>query len=829
MPTAAFWLAATVLAVPAALRAQCPPTWSPGQSTTHPVRSAFTLAVFDPDGSGPLPSALMAGGNFDVAGSSGVKVAGYDTGYWQPAGAGAPTGIVAASVVWNGRYVTTATSTNASRVSAWDGSSWQLLGNSTGYVQALAVYNGELIAAGSFTAIGGQSLVGIARWNGTSWQGLGSGLVGSALAMTVFNGSLHVGGLLSQAGGVTVANYALWNGTSWSAGPGCNGAVRSFATRIDSSPLNSWLYAGGEFSQVGAVAANRVVRVNASTNIWSSMPGLPGASCTAITVRSTGPTTFEVVAGIEDASSPQKVWRWTGSAWAVLGTIADLQAVPRRFAVYGGRLQVALSSPASVAGPCVINWDGAQWTPTTGASIDGQVHALSHRFGEAVVGGSFRRVAGTTLNRVARYRFGAWLPLGTGCDGPVHAIAHLANGDVVAGGSFTNAGGAPASGIARWNGFVWAPLGTGLDGPVRALLPLPDGSVIVGGDFVTAGGIVVNRIARWTGTAWQSLGVGADCGFDQPVLALAALPDGTIAVGGAFTRNGTVPAGPSRNHVARWNGTAWSDLGSGLDGIVRALTAMPDGLLVAGGEFLTAGPVAAVRLARWQGGAWQADPRFAPGATVRALAAAPGGVLFVGLDPAPGSTNLVRLGPDGSVELQALSGESVQALVFLSSGSTLAGGAFLAAGGVPSINLAQRNSGCPATVGYEGLGCLTSAGYLTLGGYDGSWIGSTCRGSALTFAPGSLAFDLVGFQSAATPLSALHPAGVAGCDLLVDWLVTQLLVPVAGVASTQITIPYDTSFVGMVLRQQVLALEFAGGNLTRLAGSNALRWTVGLP
>ncbi len=43
-------------------------------------------------------------------------------------------------------------------------------------VRALAVYNGELIAAGDFTMAGGVACNYIARWNGSSWQALFSGV-----------------------------------------------------------------------------------------------------------------------------------------------------------------------------------------------------------------------------------------------------------------------------------------------------------------------------------------------------------------------------------------------------------------------------------------------------------------------------------------------------------------------------------------------------------------------------------------------------------------------------------------------------------------------------
>ena len=52
-----------------------------------------------------------------------------------------------------------------------------------------------------------------------------------------------------------------------------------------------------------------------------------------------------------------------------------------------------------------------------------------------------------------------------------------------------------------------------------------------------------------------------------------------------------------------WNGTSWTNLGSGMDFVVEALA--HDGTnLYAGGSFTTAGGVAASLVAKWDGANW---------------------------------------------------------------------------------------------------------------------------------------------------------------------------------------------------------------------------------
>ncbi len=64
--------------------------------------------------------------------------------------------------------------------------------------------------------------------------------------------------------------------------------------------------------------------------------------------------------------------------------------------------------------------------------------------------------------------------------------------------------------------------------------------------------------------------------------------------------------GGSASHIARWDGSAWSALGSGITGavLVFALFSHDDGAgpaLYVGGDFSTAGGLAVDNLARWTG------------------------------------------------------------------------------------------------------------------------------------------------------------------------------------------------------------------------------------
>ena len=176
----------------------------------------------------------------------------------------------------------------------------------------------------------------------------------------------------------------------------------------------------------------------------------------------------------------------------------------------------------------------------------------------------------------------------------------------------------------------WFPVGGAVgdmtprpSGEVRALLDLDiDGTggggpnhIYAGGAFttLTTSGTVVNRIARFTpGGAWAALGTG----LNGTVNALASWDadndpaNGALLVaGGEFTTAGGAPA----NRVAIWNGATWAALGTGTSGTVRALCEYDEDRdgpnpprLFIGGQFDTAGGVTVNNIARWDGTAFTA-------------------------------------------------------------------------------------------------------------------------------------------------------------------------------------------------------------------------------
>src|SRR5258706_4906887 len=163
-------------------------------------------------------------------------------------------------------------------------------------------------------------------------------------------------------------------------------------------------------------------------------------------------------------------------------------------------------------------------------------------------------------------------------------------------------------------------------------------TVYVGGWFTSIGGIEVNYIAKWDGTSWSALGTGMD-----PFSSVSSLVViGTdLYAGGIFSTAG----GVSANCIAKWDGTSWSALGTGMSPFSQVSSLVVIGTdLYAGGSFTTAGGVSANNIAKWDGTIWSA----------------------------------LGTGLDGSVYCLAVSGTDLYA-----------GGSFTTAGGVSANNIAK--------------------------------------------------------------------------------------------------------------------------------------------
>lgn len=274
----------------------------------------------------------------------------------------------------------------------------------------------------------------------------------------------------------------------------------------------------------------------------------------------------------------------------------------------------------------IVKWDGSSWSKVTTTALTPRatpyVATIAKSGTDLFVGGVFTAAAGS--NNVAKIdSSGAVSALLKGVSGglydsDVEKITVDSGGNVFVGGVFgqaldaSSAAVSSTAGIAKWDGSAWSALGTGLDagtGFVKAVngLIAVGTDVYVGGQFSGAAGVTSARVAKWSGSAWSALGTGLNASLVATFANRASGTNAGLYAGGNFTK--TAGDVVTLNGVAKWDGSAWSALGSGVSGgsaVVETLAFDADGNLWAGGNFTSAGGVSANNIAKWDGTSWSA-------------------------------------------------------------------------------------------------------------------------------------------------------------------------------------------------------------------------------
>jgi trimeric autotransporter adhesin len=782
--------------------------------------AVLASATWDPDGSGPLPEVLVLAGSFTQVGNASARgIALYDpvSRDCMTLGSGIGSGqITALLVTANNELVVTGDFDDidgvpASNIARWNGTSWQAIGAGIG-LEGLALEeapNGDLLVGG-FQA-GTPPLM---RWDGSSWTAVGTGLIGRVTALAVLpNGDILAGGNAMMPGLVSVAR---WDGATWSAFAG-NITVPSTtgaSVRVLQVLANGDVLAAGSMMSAGGVPAPGIARWDGAA--WSGFGSGVQGPVYSVVEEPNGDLvvggSFTTVGGL----TTNRVARWDGATWSALAAgpgaplialgglaaVRTLQRLPGGDLVAGG-----LFDSAGGKADYVQRWDGAQWGPLRIGTGGRVLASLELQNGDLVLAGDFVSVEGVAANRVARRVNGVWQPMGSGADLAVESIAELPSGDVVVGGQFTSIGGVAANHVARWDGVAWHALGAGLSDTVLGLEVDANGKLL-------ASGLFGEQLAVWDGLAWAGTIVsGSPFLLPGSLPLLVATADGEIFAtafilplqSGVFRWTGSswqpllpfggvAPFAVSRSgevsivngsFVRRWDGAAWSILGAPFNGRVHALLALPNGDLLAGGEFTTNNGIAMPGLARWNGTAW--NP--------------------VGSGVA-GDVRGLRLRPDGSIEVV---------------------GGFTNFDGLEAASFAELASSCPATAVSQGVGCSGSGGLNVLTASTLPWLGSEYASIATGMPANGIAVQVLGLGGTTQSLAAILPQGVPGCVLSVTPDLLDFGVPVAGELELRLEIPFTPSLIAQTFRQQVVPLELdVGGAILAATASNAVELLIGL-
>jgi trimeric autotransporter adhesin len=532
-------------------------------------------------------------------------------------------------------------------VACFDGLSWisRTANMAAGTVQVLRQQSGQLIAAGRFALQdpnGNPESVGsLARWTGAKWELIGGGMAASVgpadvTDVTIDGTKIYLIGQIAMVGGSTLAsNVALYDTATarWSAlGGGLTGSTATNPSptappgrSLTIDPSGN-VYAGGSFSVASGKSTFGIARWTGSA--WSSVDddgarrfGVNGKTMAA----AAGPDgtfytggTFAVV-GADIAAN--NVARFKDGVWSPLGRGLDGPVWSLALSASGSELYAGgnFVSSGVVAASHVARWNGATWS-ALGDGLNGGVSVVRVApDGKVYAGGDFTDSGGKPVHRIAVWDGSTWSPLGDGfADGRVATIAFGPDGKLYAGGTFKTSGTITTRGIAVWDGLTWSQVGGGVEGPssfsITGVYDIVffNGKLTISGQFTkegatTGGGATdLNNVAVFNGTSWSSLGGSlppVSPSFNTVQARSMAVHGSHLYVGGILALLGGTAAdgGAARSakHLARWDGTTWSEVGGGLSDAADEILSTADSLWVVG-SFTWAGSRGSDWLARYR-------------------------------------------------------------------------------------------------------------------------------------------------------------------------------------------------------------------------------------
>ena len=504
-------------------------------------------------------------------------------------------------------------------IAKWDGTRWSAVGNGVGIgglpnmmVKSIAVDGNTVYIAGNFTSVDGVEAPYVAKWDGQQWSAVGHAqdiTTNGVVSLAFSGGTLYGAGGFYSTDHQRMAYLARLEGGEWvPLDDGVDNAVRSLAAK------GNTLYVLGDFGSAGGLTANGFAMWDGM--LWSVAPALvsSGYRVSAISVagdqvfladlRQPNPFTIDSSRISQlDGTNTSTVVETGGGVWTLARYGNDLVC-------YGG-----FQINGGVRTGNLAKWDGTKWSPVgTGnlQGVNGYVSILAANGTNVYAAGSFTHAAESAVNYFAKWDGSHWSTLDGGFNGGVSAMAVQGNDLYVVGG-FTLAGGVAATNIARWNGSNWSAVGGGLEGALSAIAVSSASNVYVARFLTVPNEGSRTEVVHWNGTNWTVIAAGFGYPGNYGYVRSMALIRNDLFVAGKFTSFSQLTA----NNIARWDGTNWLALGSGLVGseewqpnsmtltYVSTLAVHGNELFV-GGSFTNAGGVPASNVAKWDGLKWSA-------------------------------------------------------------------------------------------------------------------------------------------------------------------------------------------------------------------------------
>jgi len=204
-----------------------------------------------------------------------------------------------------------------------------------------------------------------------------------------------------------------------------------------------------------------------------------------------------------------------------------------------------------------------------------------------------------------------WIELGgntnTTFNNPIGSIATDARGNVYAAGNFTNGNGYEF--VAKWDGTAWSELGgtntSTFNYWINSISTDANGNVYAGGVFSNGPNYLTGNkyIAKRDGTKWSELGDNNNSTFNGRIGSIATDVNGNVYAACVNANSYDNP------FIAKWNEAAWSELGgindSMVNGRIFSITTDANGNIYAAVSFTNGNNSnGKYYVAKWNGTAW---------------------------------------------------------------------------------------------------------------------------------------------------------------------------------------------------------------------------------
>ena len=309
-------------------------------------------------------------------------------------------------VVYQGKLIACGTFTVSEptvlrNIAAWDGIQWTNLGkgiksnnvNSIAVVHRMLIFNNELYAVGRFDSAGTIASKNVAKWDGTNWISLTNFVNNQILSITAYNNEVYIGGRFDAMETISPSRIAKYDGNNWqSIGSGISSLgdfVRDFYS------FNSQLYMSGSFPGAGGINTNNVA-------IWD------GTSWHGITNNTIGGTAMIEWNGKLLFSNTntviQDIQQWDGINWSMFSSQHNMCYI-NKFYIFNNKLYCAGYNipPGSDDNSVIYSWDqGSQIWSKVGTGVNGTVLGLCEYNGELYCSGVFKKSTGANHNYIAK-------------------------------------------------------------------------------------------------------------------------------------------------------------------------------------------------------------------------------------------------------------------------------------------------------------------------------------------------------------------------------------------------------------------------------------------